>query len=99
MPFITTKDGAELYWREWGAGTRSPLAPIKLSAVFRGDEGHGICPICKRGEVERRLRDGEGMVDQDASVVVDDEELEPAREHGLAVGEQHLPAERHNVTA
>src|SRR5271163_2212630 len=20
MPFITTKDGAELYWREWGAG-------------------------------------------------------------------------------
>jgi pimeloyl-ACP methyl ester carboxylesterase len=20
MPFITTKDGAELYWHEWGAG-------------------------------------------------------------------------------
>src|SRR3984885_6354311 len=39
------------------------------------------------------------VVGQDAPAVVDDEELEPAREHGLAVGEQHLPAERHNVAA
>ena len=39
------------------------------------------------------------MVDEDAPVVVDDEELEPAREHRLAVGEQHLPAERENVAA
>jgi hypothetical protein len=23
----------------------SPLAPIELSAVFRRDEGHGICPL------------------------------------------------------
>src|SRR5580704_19213389 len=39
------------------------------------------------------------MVDEDAPVVVDDQELEPAREHGLAVAEQHLPAERHDVAA
>jgi len=37
------------------------------------------------------------MVSQDAPVVIDDQEFEPAREHGLAVGKQHLPAERHNV--
>ena len=37
------------------------------------------------------------MVDQDLSVVVDDQKLEPARQHRLAVGEQHLPAERHDV--
>ena len=40
-----------------------------------------------------------GWSSQDAPVVVDDQELEPAREHRLAVGEQHLPAERHNVAA
>ena len=39
------------------------------------------------------------MVDQDPPVVIDDQKLEPAREHRLAVGEQHLPAERHNVAA
>ncbi len=37
------------------------------------------------------------MVGQDASVVVDNEELEPARVHRLALGEQYLPAERHDV--
>jgi hypothetical protein len=37
------------------------------------------------------------MVDQDPPVVVDDQELEPAREHGLALGEQHFPAERHDI--
>ena len=49
--------------------------------------------------MERRGLSGERMVDQDPPVVVDDQELEPACEHRLAVGEQHLPAERHNVAA
>ena len=39
------------------------------------------------------------MVDQDAPLVVDDQELEPARQHRLAVGEHHLPAECHDVAA
>src|SRR6476646_3004043 len=37
------------------------------------------------------------MVDEDPPIVIDDREFESAREHRLAVGEQHLPAERHNV--
>ncbi len=40
-----------------------------------------------------------GWSSQDATVVIHDQEFEAAREHGLAVGEQHLPAERHNVAA
>ena len=55
--------------------------------------------LCEGLEVERRLRESERMVGQDAPVVIDDQELEPAREHRLAVGEQHLPAERHDVAA
>src|ERR1700683_5392987 len=43
--------------------------------------------------------DSKRMVDQDAPVVIDDQELEPAGEHRFAVGKQHLPAEGHNVAA
>src|SRR3984957_8855514 len=39
----------------------------------------------------------ERMVDQDPPVVIDDKKLEPACEHSLTLGEQHLPAEGHNV--
>ena len=80
---------------------RSPLMPIELRAVFRCDEGHGIYPRCEGWwkEARPRSRRRERMVDQDPPVVVDDQEFEPAREHGLAVGEQHFPAERHNVAA
>src|ERR1700722_10554109 len=47
----------------------------------------------------RRSRGSEWMVGQDAPIVIDDQEFEPAPEHRLAVGEQHLPAEGHNVAA
>ena len=41
----------------------------------------------------------EWMVDEDPPIVVDDQKLEAARKHRLALGEQHLPAERHDIAA
>src|SRR6516165_4967828 len=41
----------------------------------------------------------ERMVGQDPSLAIDDEELESAREQGLAICEQHLPSERQDVAA
>ena len=52
---------------------RSPLTPIKLSAVFRCDERHGNCPRCEGGW--EALGGSEWMVDQDPPVAVDDEKL------------------------
>ena len=39
------------------------------------------------------------MVDQDPPLIIDHKELEPACQHSLAAGEQHLPAERHDIAA
>ena len=39
------------------------------------------------------------MVDEDPALVIDDQKFEPARQNGLASGQQHLPAECHDVVA
>ena len=39
------------------------------------------------------------MVDQDPALVIDDQKFEPARQNGLASGQQHFPTECYDVAS